>query len=409
MGERMAGQEWLKSKYPGVRFYEHASRRHGRAPDRYFSIRYYAQNGKRLEEGIGWASEGWSVDQAAEIRSGIRQNIRTGQGPQTLAEMREAAQRIRDTEARQQAEANAREMSFAELGQLYLTWAKINKPRSAMTDGYNLAHAFDEIGKIPTREINSAHIEKLKNKFMESHAPATVRHILGMIRRVYTWAAITPRSVDDAAPLFVGIPPTKGVVVPRQDNRRLRFLSREEADRLLEAAVGYPDRTGGMDFHDICLLSLHCGLRKTELAQLHWAHVDLTHGLLYVIDGKNTENAGLPINKLAGEMLERRLKSKGASGMVFPPLRGGMFRRHISHNFTSLADILKFNDNVTDRRQKVVFHTLRHTFASWLALDGVDLYRIKELMRHKDITQTQRYAHLMPSDARAAVERLCRP
>ena len=75
---------------------------------------------------------------------------------------------------------------------------------------------------------------------------------------------------------------------------------------------------------------------------------------------------------------------------------------------TNLAASLGLNDGITDRRQKVVFHSLRHTFASWLALDGVDIYRIKELMRHKDITQTQRYAHLMPSDARAAVERLCR-
>lgn len=83
--------------------------------------------------------------------------------------------------------------------------------------------------------------------------------------------------------------------------------------------------------------------------------------------------------------------------------------RHVSHNFTALADSLGFNDGVDDRRQKVVFHTLRHTFASWLALDGVDIYRIKELMRHKDLTQTMRYAHLLPSDARAAVERLCPP
>ncbi|MHC1791839.1 tyrosine-type recombinase/integrase [Solidesulfovibrio sp.] len=391
-----------------MRCYEHATRRHGRTPDRYFSIRYYGSDGKRVEEAIGWASEGWSAEQAADIRSAIRKNIRTGQGPQTLTAMRSEAQRIREDEAQAKAAAALQDMSFEQLGRLYLEWAKANKPRSAMTDGYNLAHAFGELGAFPAKEINSARIETLKNKFMASHAPATVRHILGMIRRVYTWAAVTPRSASDATPLFTGIPPTHGVVVPRQDNRRLRFLSRDEAERLLTAAVGYPHRTGGMDFHDVCLLSLHCGLRKTEILELRWGHVDLTHGLLYVIDGKNTENAGLPVNELAGEMLARRLATRGASELVFPPLRGGTIRRHISHNFTYLADSLGLNDGVTDRRQKVVFHSLRHTFASWLALDGVDIYRIKELMRHKDLTQTQRYAHLMPSDARAAVERLCR-
>lgn len=321
----MAGQTWLKTKYPGVRYYEHTSRRNGRSPDRYFSIRYYTGDGKRVEEAIGWASEGWSAEQAADIRSQLRKNIRTGQGPQTLAEMRETANRIREEKSRAAAAAAVQEITFEALGRLYLEWAKVNKPRSHMTDGYNLAHAFGEIGKVPAREINSARIETLKNKFMASHAPATVRHILGMIRRVYTWAAVTPRSEDDATPLFIGIPPTHGLTVPKQDNRRLRFLSRDEAERLLKAAVGYPHRTGGMDFHDVCLLSLHCGLRKTEVVQMRWGHVDLTHGLIYVVDGKNMESSGLPINKVADEMLSRRLEAperrQGGGGTTLSPER----------------------------------------------------------------------------------------
>lgn len=403
----MGARIWVNTKQPGVRYREHETRKHGRVLDRYYTIRYKAVDGRLIEEAIGWASEGWSAEQAAEIRSHLRKHIRTGQGPQTLAAMREEAQRIRNATAEAKAVAALQDISFETLGRLYLAWAKANKPRSAMTDSYNLAHAFGEIGNIPAREINGARIETLKNKFMASHAPATVRHILGMIRRVYTWAAVTPRSPSDATPLFIGFPPTHGVVVPRQDNRRLRFLSREEAKRLLAAAVGYPHRTGGMDFHDVCLISLHCGLRKSEIVQLRWGHVDMTHGLLYVVDGKNSESAGLPVNKVATEMFSRRLESRGESELVFPPLRGGQTMRHISHNFTSLADSLGMNDGVEDRRQKVVFHSLRHTFASWLALDGVDIYRIKNLMRHKDLTQTMRYAHLLPSDARAAVERLC--
>lgn len=402
------GVSFTKTKFPGVQYREHASRKHGRGPDRYFTIRYHAASGKLIHEAIGWASEGWSAEQAAEIRSQLRKNIRTGQGPQTLGEMREAAQLIRDQAAQAKAAAAVDGMTFEELGRRYLDWAKINKPRSHMTDGYNLAHAFGVIGKLPAKEINAAHIEALKKQFMASRATATVRHILGMVRRVYTWAAVTPRSEADATPLFIGIPPTHGIAVPRQDNRRLRFLSRDEAARLLDAAVGYPHRTGGHDFHDVCLLSLHCGLRKTEIVELLWPHVDLTHGLLYVVDGKNSQSAGLPINAAAGAMLRRRFAARD-SERVFPPHRGGTTMRHVSHNFTALADSLGFNDGVDDRRQKVVFHTLRHTFASWLALDGVDIYRIKELMRHKDLTQTMRYAHLLPSDARAAVERLCPP
>ena len=51
-----------------------------------------------------------------------------------------------------------------------------------------------------------------------------------------------------------------------------------------------------------------------------------------------------------------------------------------------------------DRRKRVWFHTLRHTFASWLAQSGkVTLYELRDLLRHSSITQTERYAHLIPS------------
>lgn len=60
----------------------------------------------------------------------------------------------------------------------------------------------------------------------------------------------------------------------------------------------------------------------------------------------------------------------------------------------------------TGPKDRVVFHTLRHTFGSWLALAGTDVYRIKTLMRHKTITMTMRYAHLLPDATRDAVNHL---
>jgi site-specific recombinase XerD len=62
-----------------------------------------------------------------------------------------------------------------------------------------------------------------------------------------------------------------------------------------------------------------------------------------------------------------------------------------------------FNKGVDDPRQRVFFHTLRHTYASWMVMEGVDLYTLKELLGHKDLTMTQRYAHLAPDTLRGAV------
>lgn len=91
----------------------------------------------------------------------------------------------------------------------------------------------------------------------------------------------------------------------------------------------------------------------------------------------------------------------GRDDLVFPG-RGGVKIVQMSQTFKRQADKL-FNKGVDDPRQRVFFHTLRHTYASWLVTEGVDLYRVKELLGHKDLTMTQRYAHLAPDTLRNAV------
>lgn len=69
--------QWYKTKFLGVRYREHPTRKHGIRPDRCFSIRYKL-DGKDKEEAIGWASEGWTAEKAYAQLSRIRENIRTG-------------------------------------------------------------------------------------------------------------------------------------------------------------------------------------------------------------------------------------------------------------------------------------------------------------------------------------------
>ena len=67
---------------------------------------------------------------------------------------------------------------------------------------------------------------------------------------------------------------------------------------------------------------------------------------------------------------------------------------------------LGLNDGITDRRQKLVFHSLRHTFASWLVQMGKPLYTVSQLLGHSDLKMTMRYAHLAPDTQRAAAMEL---
>jgi site-specific recombinase XerD len=64
------------------------------------------------------------------------------------------------------------------------------------------------------------------------------------------------------------------------------------------------------------------------------------------------------------------------------------------------------NEGIEDRRQMVSFHTLRHTFASWLAIQGTPILEIKELMGHNSLAMTERYAHLIPDQKRVSVARM---
>jgi hypothetical protein len=78
----------FKTTFKGVRYRKHPTRKHGVNYDQYFIIRYKL-NGKDKEEGLGWASEGMTAAKAYEDLKAIKENIKRGQGPQSLAEKRE--------------------------------------------------------------------------------------------------------------------------------------------------------------------------------------------------------------------------------------------------------------------------------------------------------------------------------
>ena len=78
----------------------------------------------------------------------------------------------------------------------------------------------------------------------------------------------------------------------------------------------------------------------------------------------------------------------------------------VSNAFNRAIDELAYNKGISDGRHKVVFHTLRHTFASWLVQNGVDLYTVQKLMGHSSISMTERYAHLAQDNLKSAVRKL---
>jgi integrase len=142
-------------------------------------------------------------------------------------------------------------------------------------------------------------------------------------------------------------------------------------------------------------------LRAGEIFDLEWQDVDFDNKRLFVKDRKNDGNALLPMHNKVQEMLYIR-RPQQATGYVFLSTKGEKIQE-ISGSYERTVEKLGFNANITDARRRVVFHTLRHTYASQLVMKGVDLYTVQRLMGHKDITMTQRYAHLAPEHLDKAV------
>lgn len=176
------------------------------------------------------------------------------------------------------------------------------------------------------------------------------------------------------------------------------------------------------DMHDIALLSLYTGMRAGEIHALQWGNVDFQNDPLEILDPKSGRNRMAFMTPEVKSMLQARFDKQSKNLLVFPG-RNGQKRRWVSDNFDRVVTSLGFNNSgeykedeegtifpeqITDARQKVVFHTLRHTFASWLVQKGVPLYTVAELLGHSTIEMTRRYSHLAPNTLKSAAMSISR-
>jgi integrase len=189
---------------------------------------------------------------------------------------------------------------------------------------------------------------------------------------------------------------------------RVRFLSYEEEAKLRKAiAATLPGRIkdeGESAFAQIDI-ALHTGMRKSEQFTATWDQVDLDQGYIYLSITKNGSDRFVTLNSAAVEVLKglkKRHEELGlpADSTLFHSKRDGLIKNPRKWFATALeqAEI-----------EDITWHTLRHTFASRLVMARVDLKTVQELMGHKTIAMTARYAHLAPTHKLRALETLVRP
>lgn len=404
---------------PGVIYREHPTRKIARKPDRFWAIRHRA-GGKRLIETLGWTSEGWTADMAHALLVELQHNAKLGLRPQTLKEKREMAAGAKAEAARQSALEGLKEITFGELAGFYREWAAANRRSGAGVARILDRHILPELGEKRAADITPATVNELKALLEAKRpergrgqndpdarlSPQTVLHCLKTVREVYNYALETPHPDMPERMLYVGKNPAilsrrgRGVRVPVSDARRLRILTDAEIAQLL--AYEGQHKAFAAELRDMILLSLDTGVRSGELIRLRREDVDTERGTLRILSGSDfgLTKSGRTRIVHAGYLFPEardvlRRHARGDSPYLFPGRDGGVRDgTALGRAMNRMAETLGLNSGVTDPRNRVVWHTLRHTFATRMLESGVDIYTLKELLGHSSVAVTEGYLHL---------------
>jgi integrase len=367
----MAKKVALK-RFTGVYITESKIKRWRERPDRCYWIGFKDAHGKLRWERCGWASEGWTPEATQRRRYELLEQDRVGK-------------------YKPKQERRAEQLTMGEfMEKHYLPWAAENKRRAR--DDRSLWRNWLRIrlGQKALKNIGALDLERLKKDMREAgRADATVKHALCLVRQAFNKAILWG--------LYCGPNPCKTVAFPKINNARQRFLSREEAAILLEVLNQHSPQVAR-----IAAFSLYGGLRLGEVLSLRWGNVDATNGIIYVQDTKNKESRPIFITDPTRQVL-RELSQGNPDDLLFQTKYQKPIQ-WLSKTFFRVVGQLDLNAGITDPRDRVTFHTLRHTYASWAVMAGVPLYVVGKAIGHKTTVMTQRYSHLAPDSHRAAFE-----
>ncbi len=181
----------------------------------------------------------------------------------------------------------------------------------------------------------------------------------------------------------------------KENEGRVRFLTEEELPRLLAAC------RPNADLYLAVVLSLTTGGRQSEIMSLRWPQIDFARRVITLNQGttKNEDARALPLVGEAFTLLQERAKVRSLKDdRVFPPVSEKAEGRNLRESWERAlraAEITNFR-----------WHDLRHTAASYLAMDGVSELEIAKILGHRTLAMVARYAHLAPSHIVAVGDKL---
>jgi integrase len=277
-------------------------------------------------------------------------------------------------------------VTLGDVWEKFSPWAKEHLKCWKTDEGFYRKHIAPRFAEKALDTIMPLDIERMKLELKKSLTPRgkpysaqTIKHNLNLLSRLFN------RAIKWG--MFNGDNPVKKVQPVRVDNQKTEFLTDEEVERLLQVLDEWPCRVSAT----FVRFALFSGLRRGEIIKLQWNDVDFERGMVTLREPKGGKTQSIPLSNEAFSAL----RELGITGeYVFPGKSGGE-----RYDFKGPWQRIRKAAGLPDDFR---FHGLRHHFASTLVSNGVDLAVVKELLTHKDMATTQRYAHLAPDAVKRA-------
>jgi integrase len=285
-------------------------------------------------------------------------------GQQTEAALREGRY-FKTTEAKRHTLKEA----IKRYKETVLPFKSDHKKQAAQLDWWH-----SKIGEYTLADITPAVLGEVRDSLAVGRSPATVNRYLAIISHLFTIA------VNEWG--WVEVNPVKKVRKPKEPRGRVRFLSDDERKELLKACKNSKNPY----LYIVVVLALSTGMRRGEVLGLRWQDVDTINGRIILHETKNGERRAIPLTSHALELLKSHNKLRHlATDLLFS---GKNPEKPILIRASWLSAVKEAK--ISDFR----FHDIRHSTASYLAMNGATLIDIANILGHKTLQMVKRYAHL---------------
>jgi len=348
----MPRQIRFSTEYSGVYFVKLANQ------DQSFFIRY-KRNGKSVEEKAGRSNQGWNAEKAYQLR--------TERMSGTSAAVNEL-QSNSDLLSQQ-------DWTFSKIFSEYLRLR--NKLKGRANDIYRFKNYLEkEFANITPSCVTQDDIERFKHNLQNRELkPATIRHVLELLRRLANFAAKNN--------LCSGL--SFKIQMPKVENYKTEELSNAQLQKLMQVLEEESD----IQVSNLVRLALYTGMRRGELFNLNWGDIDFYNKTITVKSDKKGDQPTIPLNEMAEKVLVEHAHTENGSKFVFPG-RGGKKRTECKRPLLRIRKKAGLPDDFR------ILQGLRHVYASMLVSSGkVDLETLQSLLTQKSPLMTQRYAHLL--------------